>query len=89
MARRKSWRDMSKGQRIMLIVSRAINMALLGAAQRSIGKTPDSRIRGKKAVWRAVSFINFFGPVSYFLFGRRRDAALAGTAVPGPAGTAR
>ena len=47
MAGRKSWRDMSKGQRIMVIVSGAINMALLGAAQRSIGKTPDSRIRGK------------------------------------------
>ncbi|VXC09313.1 Putative integral membrane protein [Arthrobacter sp. 9V] len=76
MARKKSWRDMTKGQRVMLLVSGAINMALLGAAQRSIGKTPDDQIRGKKAVWRAVSFINFFGPVSYFLFGRRRDAEM-------------
>ncbi|WP_017197687.1 PLDc N-terminal domain-containing protein [Arthrobacter sp. M2012083] len=79
MARKKSWRDMTKGQRIMLLVSGAVNMALLGAAQRSIGKTPDEQIRGKKAIWRAVSFINFFGPVSYFLFGRRRDAEGAGT----------
>ena len=78
MARKKSWRDMTKGQRIMLLVSGAVNMALLGAAQRSIGKTPDDQIRGKKAIWRAVSFINFFGPVSYFLFGRRRDAELPG-----------
>ncbi|MGF4045323.1 PLD nuclease N-terminal domain-containing protein [Paenarthrobacter nitroguajacolicus] len=78
MARKKSWRDMTKGQRIMLLVSGAVNMALLGAAQRSIGKTPDDQIRGKKAIWRAVSFINFFGPVSYFLFGRRRDAEHAG-----------
>lgn len=76
MGRKKSWRDMTKGQRIMLLVSGAINMALLGAAQRSIGKTPDDQIRGKKAIWRAVSFINFFGPVSYFLFGRRRDAEM-------------
>ncbi|WP_309073717.1 PLD nuclease N-terminal domain-containing protein [Paenarthrobacter sp.] len=78
MARKKSWRDMTKGQRIMLLVSGAVNMALLGAAQRSIGKTPDEQIRGKKVIWRAVSFINFFGPVSYFLFGRRRDAEHAG-----------
>ncbi len=76
MGRKKSWRDMTKGQRIMLLVSGAVNLALLVAAQRSIGQTPDDHIRGKKAVWRAVSFINFFGPVSYFLFGRRRDAEL-------------
>ncbi|MCD4853405.1 PLDc N-terminal domain-containing protein [Arthrobacter sp. AK01] len=75
MAGKKSWRDMSKGQRISVVVSGVLNLALLVAAQRSIAKTPDSNIRGKKAVWRAVSFINFFGPVSYFLFGRRRDAA--------------
>lgn len=74
MARKKSWRDMSKAQRISVVVSGVVNMALLVAAQRSIAKTPDSGIRGKKVVWRAVSFINFFGPVSWFVFGRRRDA---------------
>ena len=75
MAPRKSWRDMSKGQRVMLMGSGALNMALLGAAQRSIAKTPDSQIRGNKVLWRLASFINFFGPLSYFLFGRRREAA--------------
>jgi hypothetical protein len=75
MAGKKSWRDMSKGQRISVMASGALNLALLVAAQRSIAKTPDAGIRGKKGIWRAVSFINFFGPVSYFLFGRRREAA--------------
>jgi hypothetical protein len=69
---------MSKAQRISVMVSGVLNMALLVAAQRSIAKTPDSNIRGKKAVWRAVSFINFFGPVSWFVLGRRRDSALVG-----------
>lgn len=78
MARRKSWRDMSKGQRIMLMVSGAVNLTLLIAAQRSLAKTPETQIRGKKALWRAASFINFFGPVSYFLFGRRRNAPMVG-----------
>ncbi|MFC8039173.1 PLD nuclease N-terminal domain-containing protein [Paenarthrobacter sp. NPDC057355] len=78
MAGKKSWRDMSKGQRVSVVLSGALNLALLTAAQRSIGRTPDSQIRGKKAVWRAVSFINFFGPVSYFLFGRRRQSGLVG-----------
>ena len=76
--KKKSWRDMSKGQRAMLMVSGAVNMTLLIAAQRSLARTPDAQIRGKKALWRAAAFINFFGPVSYFLFGRRRDAGAVG-----------
>ncbi|MDR6986093.1 hypothetical protein J2Y66_000556 [Paenarthrobacter nitroguajacolicus] len=74
MAKKKSWRDMSKGQRISVLISGALNLALLIAAQRSIATTPEANIRGKKVLWRAASFINFFGPVSYFLFGRRREA---------------
>ncbi|MFK0004171.1 PLDc N-terminal domain-containing protein [Paenarthrobacter sp. NPDC090522] len=74
MARKKSWRDMSTGQRVMLMISGAVNLTLLIAAQRNLAKTPEAQIRGKKVLWRAASFINFFGPVSYFLFGRRRDS---------------
>jgi hypothetical protein len=70
--KKKSWRDMSKGQRIAVLLIGTAQMALLGAAQRSISKTPAAEIRGSKAMWRALAFINFFGPVSYFLFGRRR-----------------
>ena len=70
--RRKSWRDMTRGQRLGVIITGAGQMALLAAAQRSISKTPAAQIRGKKAMWRLASFINFFGPLSYFLFGRRR-----------------
>jgi hypothetical protein len=77
MAKKNSWRDLSKGQKVMMMVSGAVNMTLLIAAQRSLAKTPDAQIRGKKALWRAASFINFFGPVSYFVFGRRRDAGAA------------
>lgn len=72
--KRKSWRDMSGRQRAGVALTGAAQMALLTAAQRSISRTPDAQIRGNKALWRAVSFINFFGPLSYFLFGRRRQA---------------
>lgn len=74
--RRKSWRDMTRGQRLGVMITGAVQMGLLAAAQRSISKTPAAQIRGKKALWRMASFINFFGPLSYFLFGRRRDAEL-------------
>jgi hypothetical protein len=73
--KKKSWKDMTPGQRAGVAVVGAGQLALLVAAQRSIAKTPASQIRGSKALWRAATFINFFGPLSYFLFGRRRGTA--------------
>ena len=73
--KKKSWKDMTPGQRVGMLVVGAGQLALLVAAQRNISKTPAAQIRGNKAVWRAASFINFFGPLSYFLFGRRRGTA--------------
>lgn len=73
--KKKSWKDMTPGQRAGVALMGAGQMALLVAAQRSISKTPQAQIRGNKALWRAASFINFFGPLSYFLFGRRRGTA--------------
>jgi hypothetical protein len=73
--KKKSWKDMTPGQRVGVVVVGAGQLALLVAAQRSIAKTPAAQIRGSKALWRAASFINFFGPLSYFLFGRRRGTA--------------
>ncbi|MCA4133931.1 hypothetical protein [Arthrobacter sp. M4] len=70
---KKTWKDMTQGQRIATIVIGSIQIALFAAAQRSISKTPASRIRGSKAMWRAASFINTLGPLSYFVFGRRRE----------------
>ncbi|OFI37821.1 hypothetical protein BIU82_06990 [Arthrobacter sp. SW1] len=72
MRKKKSWKDMTPGQRRTAIVAGVLEFALMLAAQRSITNTPPERIRGSKAFWRAASFINFFGPVGYFLVGRRR-----------------
>jgi hypothetical protein len=73
--KKKSWKDMTPRQRVGVAVVGAGQLALLVAAQRSISKTPEAQIRGSKVLWRAASFINFFGPLSYFLFGRRRGTA--------------
>jgi hypothetical protein len=29
-------------------------------------------VKGPKRLWRAVAFVNFVGPISYFLFGRKK-----------------
>jgi len=33
--------------------------------------TDDDQVKGPKALWRAVTLINFVGPLSYFALGRR------------------
>lgn len=77
--KKKSWKDMTPGQRRAAVVAGVLEFALMLAAQRSITRTPEEQIRGSKALWRAASFINLFGPVAYFLFGRRKAAAALGS----------
>jgi hypothetical protein len=50
----------------------AVQVALLTTALVDIWRRPKEEIRGDKRLWTAVSFVNFVGPVSYFLFGKRR-----------------
>jgi hypothetical protein len=49
-----------------------VQVALLITALVDIWRRPQEEIRGSKLLWTAVSFVNFVGPVSYLLFGRRR-----------------
>ncbi len=70
--RRKTWGELTIGQRVGTILLGIVQFALLGAAQIDIRRRPADEIRGPKALWTAVSFINFAGPIAYFVFGRRR-----------------
>ncbi len=70
----RRWADMQLAQRRMLVVSVAVQFALLAAALIDIRRRPREQIRGPKGVWAGVSFINFAGPAAYFVFGRKRHA---------------
>ena len=50
----------------------AVQIALQTAALRNLKKRPAALVNGPKPAWFAASFINFFGPVAYFIFGRKR-----------------
>jgi hypothetical protein len=54
------------------VLSGAIQLALMIAALVDLWRRPEEEIRGKKLLWTAFSFVNFVGPISYLLFGRRR-----------------
>lgn len=72
MANRKSWGDLSEKQKRGLSVAMAVQVVLLIAALTDIARRPKNEIRGAKAGWALGSLVNFVGPISYFVFGRRR-----------------
>ncbi|HEY1154948.1 MAG TPA: PLD nuclease N-terminal domain-containing protein [Arthrobacter sp.] len=71
--RKKTWKEMSPAGKVGTIVTAIMQVSLLVAAQRDISRRPAELINGPKAAWRAASFVNFIGPMGYFIFGRKRS----------------
>lgn len=70
--RQKRWQDLSERQKIAIGLLGGGQVLLLAAALWDLhGRSPEE-IKGPKWLWTAVSFINFFGPIAYFLFGRKK-----------------
>jgi Phospholipase_D-nuclease N-terminal len=70
-ARKKRWADLSTGQKRAVIAAGLVQNALLAAALIDLRRRPAERINGDKRLWVAASFINFVGPIAYFLAGRK------------------
>ena len=71
MAKRK-WSDLSTARKTNIVLAGTLQIGLLAAALIDIYGRPEEEIQGSKRLWTAVTFVNFVGPVSYFLFGRNR-----------------
>jgi hypothetical protein len=69
----KRWADLSDGQRRLLIAAAVAEASLKIVALIDIQRRPASQIRGPKVLWRAAMAVNLLGPLSYFVFGRKRD----------------
>ena len=69
---KKRWRDLTDLQKGAIVLSSGVQVALLVAALVDLYRRPQEEIRGSKRAWTVVSFVNFIGPISYFLFGRNR-----------------
>ncbi len=63
---------MSGVQKGAIALSGVVQLGLLAAALVDIYRRPVEEIRGGKRLWTLAAFINYAGPISYFLFGRRR-----------------
>jgi hypothetical protein len=69
---RRSWKEMSPVQRVTNIVFAIVELALTGWALWDIRHRREEQINGKKRTWAMASLIQPFGPVVYFIFGRKR-----------------
>jgi hypothetical protein len=67
----KKWSDFSPPQQLLVILSGILQLSLFAAAVFDLLKRPADQINRSKPFWLAVSLVNFIGPISYFLFGRR------------------
>jgi drug/metabolite transporter (DMT)-like permease len=68
----KRWQDLSDTQKIAIVMLSILQIALLMAALWDIRWRPVEQINGSKRFWVLISFINFFGPLTYFAVGRKK-----------------
>jgi phosphohistidine swiveling domain-containing protein len=69
---KKWWADLSASRKGAIMLSSMVQIGLQAAALVDIYRRPEEEIRGNKWAWTAASFVNFVGPISYFLFRRKR-----------------
>jgi Phospholipase_D-nuclease N-terminal len=69
--RRKRWSEFNTRQRSSIVAAGLLQLLLAAAALLDLRRRPAEQIRGSKQLWAAATFVNFVGPLAYFLFGRR------------------
>ena len=70
--RRRTWKEMSPVQRVTNVVFGVVELILAGWALWDIRQRPAEQINGKKRTWLMASLIQPFGPLIYFIFGRKQ-----------------
>ncbi|MEE3851983.1 PLDc N-terminal domain-containing protein [Gordonia sp. LSe1-13] len=68
---KKRFSQLSHRSRAMIIVGAVVQFALQGAALRDLKRRPAAQVRGPKPLWLGVSFLNYVGPIAYFVVGRK------------------
>lgn len=68
---RKKWTDLTPFQKSMVVLLGFVQVTLLIAALVDIRDRSPEEINGDKRLWTLLAFVNYIGPISYFLFGRK------------------
>jgi hypothetical protein len=70
--RNKRWKDFTPTEQKAIAIGGALQLVLLAAALNDLRLRPSEKIRGGKRLWVPAVFLNFVGPIAYFLIGRKR-----------------
>jgi hypothetical protein len=76
MVAKRKWSELSRRSRRLIVVTGAVEGALLMATLIDIKRRPADQINGSKRMWTALAFVNIVGPFAYFAVGRRRRAGV-------------
>ena len=68
----KRWRDLTTTQQAGMVLLSTVQITLLVAALTDLRRRSADEINGSKQLWTALAFVNFIGPMAYFVFGRKR-----------------
>ena len=71
----QQWSDLSTRRKTGMLVAAAVHLALAATAWTDLARRPAEQLNGPKPLWAVVIAVNFIGPISYFLFGRKRASA--------------
>ncbi|MEV4378912.1 hypothetical protein [Streptosporangium sp. NPDC049644] len=66
----KRWRDLSDRQRAAILTLVSIELSLTATAAADLWRRPAGQIRGRKALWWPLLFVQPFGPIAYLTRGR-------------------
>ena len=69
---KKRWQDMTQIQQADILMMTIIQLLLLGAAYWDLRQRTADELNGSKPFWIVAVFVNFIGPITYFLFGRKQ-----------------
>ncbi|MBP2478514.1 hypothetical protein JOF53_007386 [Crossiella equi] len=67
------WSDLTRPQRLGLVVAATLQLGLAAAAWSDLHRRPAEAVRGPKRRWALLIGVNFVGPLAYFAFGRERS----------------
>jgi hypothetical protein len=71
MRQRTRWADLSPGARAAVVVGGIVELVMTTLALRDLRRRPPRSVRGPKLLWVAGFAVQPFGPLLYFLVGRR------------------
>ena len=72
----QKWSDLSSRRKTGMLAAASIHLALAATAWTDLARRAAEAVNGPKAMWAVLIAVNFLGPLSYFVFGRKRSGKL-------------